>query len=86
MRWDMKKRSVPIYCMLGLFVVLAVLTLLTSGTIQWILMILTLVALVGYVAVWSILWRCPHCGMLLGRMERAAYCKHCGKRLYRGNP
>lgn len=83
MRWDMRKRKRLLYGLLALVIALLLVTLATA--MGRIFMILTLVALVGYVVAWSVLWRCPYCGMPLGQMDSATYCKHCGKKLYRGD-
>lgn len=84
MRWDMKKRKRLIYGLLAVVAVFMLLALSTQGPVQWLFMALTLVVLVGYVIVWAILWRCPHCGAMLGRMDDATHCKYCGKRVYLG--
>lgn len=40
------------------------------------------IAAVIWVGILNIaLWRCPHCGKNLGRMEKQKYCPHCGKEL-----
>ena len=83
MQWNLKKRSRLIYAILVFVGVLMLVTLVTTGTAQRVFMILTFVALAGYIIVWAVLWRCPYCGMPLGRMDSAKFCKHCGKKLYR---
>ena len=44
--------------------------------------LLSIVPLAAYLAVYLQLWRCPHCGAHLGRIDEGGrYCPHCGKKL-----
>ena len=43
---------------------------------------LLVAALVGYVILSLIWWRCPHCGSYLGKLSPfATFCPHCGQEL-----
>lgn len=73
-----KKRRLLGGC-IALLALLAVAVMLI-GTV-WIKIVLV-AALVGYVALFSALWRCPYCGGGLGRIDQHfTYCPHCGKEL-----
>ena len=73
-----KKRRLLGGC-IALLALLAVAVMLI-GTV-WIKIVLV-AALVGYVALFSALWRCPYCGRGLGRIDQHfTYCPHCGKEL-----
>ena len=72
-----KKRRLLGGC-IALLALLAVAVMLI-GTV-WIKIVLV-AALVGYVALFSALWRCPCCGKYLDRNFFASYCPRCGEEL-----
>ena len=75
----LRKKRRLLGCCIALLAVLAVAVMLI-GTV-WIKIVLA-AALVGYVALFLALWRCPYCGGHLGRIDSGGdYCPHCGERL-----
>lgn len=75
----LRKKRRLLGCCIALLAALAVAVLLV-GTV-WIKIVLV-AALVGYVALFRALWRCPHCGGDLGRIDqRFTYCPRCGEEL-----
>ena len=75
----LRKRRRLLGCCIALLTVLAVAVMLI-GTV-WIKIVLA-AALVGYVALFLALWRCPYCGGGLGRIdEHFTCCPRCGKEL-----
>ena len=46
-----------------------------------VLTVLGIVLILASGAVWSLYYRCPHCGEQLGRDRYLKYCPHCGRSL-----
>ena len=38
--------------------------------------------MVGWMVLTFFWWRCPHCGMGLGRLDRKTHCPYCGESIW----
>lgn len=80
---NMTKRKRLIYSLMAAVFVLLIPVFALSGIAQMVFIVLIFVMTALFFAAWIILWRCPHCGHHLGRIDDSGrYCRYCGKELY----
>ena len=77
---NLKRNRIILLCLMALLIPLA------YFAHQMVTPVLSLLPLVGwlllYFAAVHLLWRCPHCGGYLGKVNKVpTHCPHCGKEL-----
>ncbi len=76
-----KKKNIFTVCIVAILLI-AFSVYLVPDAIKPFFMAVSIISVTIFMIVFFAMWRCPHCGRSLGRLDNATHCKYCGKKLY----